>query len=332
MGEQGAQQGRVDWVDAAKGFGIILVVVGHVIRGLSEARILTETAPVRCIDIWIYSFHMPLFFFLTGLFIAKSAEKNTLAHFMFDKVATLAYPYIVWSIVTILLKTALGPLPNTPRNLRDLPQIFYQPIEQYWFLYTLFVLSIGFKLLYSTRTTFWFFLAAAIVIHPDATSLRLDSKVFDDVSKYAIYFAIGAAVSSMHLRSIDSLGFGALASIGTGGSNICGGSHPPPAIWPLPGFCNTGHLWRMCYGGSDFAEQVCVDLQVSRSSFSRNIRGAHDGFCWNQSISGLCARELSLHSSRRRNCCGLAGANRAGHRSQADRRSVCLFTQNAPLI
>src|SRR6266511_3040172 len=98
MGDHGAQQGRIDWVDAAKGFGIILVVVGHAIRGLLEARILTETASVQYVDTWIYSFHMPLFFFLTGLFIARSAEKKTLPHFIFDKVATLAYPYFVWSI------------------------------------------------------------------------------------------------------------------------------------------------------------------------------------------------------------------------------------------
>lgn len=47
---------RENWVDIAKGIGIILVVMGH----------------ANCPEIphgIIYSFHMPLFFFLSGLFI-----------------------------------------------------------------------------------------------------------------------------------------------------------------------------------------------------------------------------------------------------------------------
>jgi fucose 4-O-acetylase-like acetyltransferase len=235
MGDRGAQQGRVDWVDAAKGFGIILVVVGHAVRGLLEARILAETAPVQYVDTWIYSFHMPLFFFLTGLFIARSAEKNTLVHFIFDKVATLAYPYFVWSIITILLKTALGPLPTTPRSLRDLPLIFYHPIEQYWFLYTLFVLSIAFKLLYFSRTTFWIFLAAAIAIHPHATPLLMDSRVMAEVSRFAIYFALGAAIGSVHLREIEKWNSGVLALIGIAGLASAAGRilFPQDGVYPV---------------------------------------------------------------------------------------------------
>ena len=40
---------RVEWIDMAKGLGIIFVLLGH-------ARFPDE------IITWIYSFHMPLFF------------------------------------------------------------------------------------------------------------------------------------------------------------------------------------------------------------------------------------------------------------------------------
>lgn len=43
---------RIEWVDIAKGIAIILMVVGHEIGG--NARI------------FIFSFHMPLFFILSG--------------------------------------------------------------------------------------------------------------------------------------------------------------------------------------------------------------------------------------------------------------------------
>lgn len=46
---------RVDWIDVAKGIGMILVIMGHTIQ-------LDVVRP-------IYAFHMPLFFFLSGLLL-----------------------------------------------------------------------------------------------------------------------------------------------------------------------------------------------------------------------------------------------------------------------
>lgn len=52
-------ENRIDWVDISKGLGIILVIIGHCVYlgGL--------------IHNWIFSFHMPLFFILSGIFIRK---------------------------------------------------------------------------------------------------------------------------------------------------------------------------------------------------------------------------------------------------------------------
>ena len=47
---------RVKWIDYAKAFAIFFVVIGHVDTG----NYFTD---------WIYSFHMPLFFFLSGITI-----------------------------------------------------------------------------------------------------------------------------------------------------------------------------------------------------------------------------------------------------------------------
>jgi fucose 4-O-acetylase-like acetyltransferase len=65
---------RLPWPDYGRGMGIFLVVVGHVLRGLVAASILPKSNPVRFIDAWIYSFHMPLFFFLSGVFAGRSAR------------------------------------------------------------------------------------------------------------------------------------------------------------------------------------------------------------------------------------------------------------------
>lgn len=57
---------RVDWIDTAKGIAILLVVVGHV-GGYTGKYSIPEYQ--RWIDyaVWlIYTFHMPLFFCLSG--------------------------------------------------------------------------------------------------------------------------------------------------------------------------------------------------------------------------------------------------------------------------
>lgn len=45
---------RLEWIDIAKGFACLLVIVGHTIS--------PESAPYR----YIFSFHMPLFFIWLG--------------------------------------------------------------------------------------------------------------------------------------------------------------------------------------------------------------------------------------------------------------------------
>ncbi|WP_373565555.1 acyltransferase family protein, partial [Klebsiella pneumoniae] len=51
---------REAWVDYAKGIGIILVVFGHVNRGLYSAGIQLSGSSYLLTDSIIYSFHMPL--------------------------------------------------------------------------------------------------------------------------------------------------------------------------------------------------------------------------------------------------------------------------------
>ena len=125
-------------MDTVKGLGILSVVVGHESRGLASSHLLEWTPAIRLADMWIYSFHMPLFFFLSGLFLLQSATKFSLRDFVSDKIRTLAYPYFVWSIITVVLEQHIGQIPNHPRNLSDLLIIPYEPIEQFWFLYALF--------------------------------------------------------------------------------------------------------------------------------------------------------------------------------------------------
>ena len=81
---------RLEFVDALKGVAIFLVIWGHVISQLGGYPNFTYSI--------IYSFHMPLFFIISGFFF-KSSLKLTLKDFLSKKSFQLLYPWLLWCII-----------------------------------------------------------------------------------------------------------------------------------------------------------------------------------------------------------------------------------------
>ncbi|HKM03805.1 MAG TPA: acyltransferase family protein [Lachnospiraceae bacterium] len=77
---------RIKWIDMAKGLGIILVIVAHL-----QPTFFTQE---------IYTFHMPLFFFLSGYVF--SVERYKLLPFIKRKSKTILVPYFLLGIPMIL--------------------------------------------------------------------------------------------------------------------------------------------------------------------------------------------------------------------------------------
>lgn len=130
---------RLDWVDAAKGIGIALVVIGHALGGLIDAGIAPSADWFRPAMLAIYTFHMPLFFFLSGLFLPRRLESGPRGIAQ-RALSGLVWPYFLWGSVQILVIHAAGAYVNAP--VRDLPGaltgiFFSAPPSQFWFLYVL---------------------------------------------------------------------------------------------------------------------------------------------------------------------------------------------------
>ncbi|MBR3988301.1 MAG: acyltransferase family protein [Clostridia bacterium] len=134
--------GRVEWVDIAKGIGIILVIIGHL--------------GVPYTDLWIYTFHMPLFFFLSG--VVFSGIKYKFKVFLVKRIKALVIPYFALSFGIFLFftflyvyhdKTGTTP-PYFVRGALDTPvNMFVKFLVQrgyctVWFLACLFVAEIIF--------------------------------------------------------------------------------------------------------------------------------------------------------------------------------------------
>lgn len=93
---------RLDWVDVAKGLGIILVVMGHVwTRGAMRDA--------------IYAFHMPLFFLLAGYFAQPRPMRDCAAR----QWRSLAVPYISFLAALMLADQAIEHLRDRLPLFRD---------------------------------------------------------------------------------------------------------------------------------------------------------------------------------------------------------------------
>ena len=134
----GQPGGRDAWVDYAKAIGIILVVYGHVARGIFNAGIPLDVPLYRLVDSVVYSFHMPLFFFLSGLFFFHSLHRRGAIALVANKIDTILYPYILWSLIQGLVEVWLSPYTNSKVGLIEVLD-FWNPRAQFWFLYALFL-------------------------------------------------------------------------------------------------------------------------------------------------------------------------------------------------
>jgi fucose 4-O-acetylase-like acetyltransferase len=86
------------WIDIAKGIGILCVVVGHAINQLNPENVTIILLTIRNV---IYSFHMPLFFFLSGFLLNYS---TTTLEFIRKKVKRLVVPYFfAYILISIFL-------------------------------------------------------------------------------------------------------------------------------------------------------------------------------------------------------------------------------------
>ena len=144
---------RINWLDSAKGIAIIFVLIGHSIAdGMRENNIA-----FNFLYTFIYTFHMPLLFFLSGYGFIKFRKDNDILGFVKKKVQSLLKPWIVYSILAYLVFNCISFLPLIETKLAGSTmgrmhfiQYLWKMIcglnpycFHLWFIYVLFLVSIS---------------------------------------------------------------------------------------------------------------------------------------------------------------------------------------------
>jgi len=218
--ENDSMQERNVWVDYAKAIGIILVVYGHVARGVFSAGLPMDEAEFVLVDSIIYSFHMPLFFFLSGLFFFDSLQKRGRGGLIINKVDTIIYPFIVWSLLQGTFEVVLSNYTNGQVTLTEVLSLFWMPRAQFWFLYALFLVFVVCAFLYARADRRYFLplvmlFGALFVFQQELTVNNMTRFILGNT----VFFALGVwfnEVKAFFLARYTQLTlfFGALFVIG----------------------------------------------------------------------------------------------------------------------
>jgi fucose 4-O-acetylase-like acetyltransferase len=130
---------RVGYIDIAKGIGIILVVMGH-----NDFSLISPF-----VHKMIYSFHMPMFFFMSGLFFKPDAPFRT---FLWHRFGRVLKPFFTILILIYFASLSFSKISLVTASRRLLKAMYGSGYHidwvQLWFLPHLFAVSLFVYLLY----------------------------------------------------------------------------------------------------------------------------------------------------------------------------------------
>lgn len=195
---------RVEWIDICKAFTVYLMVLAHV-------------GVTKNIDIFIHSFHMPLFFVLSG-FCFNEVKYNKLVVLIKSRFKTLIIPYIIfgtglfmfWNICLMILnrKDEMQPLTSLLAsmfwiNTRAKPFGVVQ-----WFLTALFVAEIIFWVLLhigknEVKKVACLLAVVAVLagIYPEVSDFRLPWAI-DSALMGTVFFGAGWVLKKLDVEKI----------------------------------------------------------------------------------------------------------------------------------
>ena len=144
---------RIRWIDSLKGFGMICVVLGHLSLGFYVEK-------------YIYSFHMVLFFFISGMLYSSKNDENIFV-LIKKKAVSLLIPFLIWDMASFLVDVFLF-----HENLVDaiIKFLFLHGKESWdapiWFLLALFWTEILYNMLKRVNIPDWFILMVSLGLMP----------------------------------------------------------------------------------------------------------------------------------------------------------------------
>jgi uncharacterized membrane protein YcfT len=182
-------QERVAWVDYAKGFCIVMVVMMHSTLGVEEAA--HGTSFMGAVVAFAKPFRMPDFFLISGLFLARVIDRDW--HDYLDrKVVHFAYFYALWVTIQFAFKAPMFAQESGWAGVAENYALsFLQPFGTLWFIYLLPVFFVVTKATRGVPRIVIWTIAALLQI----ARIETGSVVIDEFCSRFVYFYTGYALA-----------------------------------------------------------------------------------------------------------------------------------------
>ena len=177
---------RVAWVDYAKGFCIIMVVMMHSTLGVEKAA--DATGWMSYVVAFAKPFRMPDFFMISGLFLARVIDRDWRTY-LDKKVFHFGYFYLLWLTIQFAFKApeiAVGG--GAPEVIRAYLVALIDPFGTIWFIY---LLPIFFVLVKATKNVVPWWIIWLIGAGLQMTPVHTGWTIPDEFALRFIYFYSG---------------------------------------------------------------------------------------------------------------------------------------------
>src|ERR1700752_1978707 len=183
LGQVGAP--RVDWVDYAKGFCIIMVVMMHSTLGVEAAA--GQTSWMGHLVAFAKPFRMPDFFLISGLFLARVIDRDWRTY-LDRKVVHFAYFYVLWVTIQFAFKAPGFTAEHGALGVAKLyAEAFIEPFGTLWVISLLPIFFVVTKLTRGVPVlVIWTVLAALEIAH-----VHTGWTVIDEFCARFVYFYTG---------------------------------------------------------------------------------------------------------------------------------------------
>lgn len=186
---------RIEYIDYIKAFACFLVVLGHLIQSLQKSGIDQYRNITTFINWFIYLFHMPLFMCMSGFLYTKNKKRFTWSEyrkFEIKKIINLIIPYITFYLLSVFINMMMAKSVNTVRGVKDILNMFNNPIAPYWFLYALLSIFIVIPIMERIcKDKYTIVFSILVVMKIIGIFIHTNIYFIDSIMNYAIYFYLG---------------------------------------------------------------------------------------------------------------------------------------------
>lgn len=185
-------------MDLLKGIGIIAVYLGHSFN--------LPNLPGNNFLIYIYrtvySFHLPLFFLVSG-FLSNNSKEIDFTKFYKNKIKRLFIPYLFINFIDFIPRTLFPQLVNS--EFEGIKEVLFYGTKISWFVYTLFILFLIFPILEKyifRKDKYYIFGIVLIILNTFKIGTDIKFLSIGTIIYYLIYFYIGYQVKNIYKDKI----------------------------------------------------------------------------------------------------------------------------------